>query len=110
MIKEANIMADKKTLQDYQKEFASEIDDVVITVEMLKKVGVSEKILSGEIALRKLYGDEIVQTKERDVFEDNEQKKVEKINLADLKKDEQLRQIWAKIDASEFDDNLNRIV
>lgn len=103
-------MADKKTLQDYQKEFASEIDDVVITVEMLKKVGVSEKILSGEIALRKLYGDEIVQTKERDVFEDNEQKKVEKINLADLKKDEQLRQIWAKIDASEFDDNLNRIV
>ena len=47
-------------ISDYEKENLAEINEFEVSIEDLKKYGLSDEILAYEGGLRKFYGDEIL--------------------------------------------------
>lgn len=103
-------MENSKLVSDYEKEYANEIASVYISIEDLKKCGISEKTLASELYLRNFYGDEIVKSKLVDDVDEKQQKTVVKIDEAEKSIDNELRQIWNDIENSEFDKNVDTII
>ena len=96
-------------ISDYEKENLAEINEFEVLIDDLKKYGLSDEILAYEIGLRKFYGDEILLKTEVDDINEEETKKVTKIDLSDMNIDTQFKAICEDIENSEFDENLDII-
>ena len=96
-------------ISDYEKENLAEINEFEVSIEDLKKYGLSDEILAYEGGLRKFYGDEILIKTEIDDINEEETKKVTKIDLSDMNIDTQFKAICEDIENSEFDENLDII-
>ena len=96
----------KKNLEVYQKEYASEVNNHHVSYNQLEKWGVSRAALSAEVYLRKLYGDEIAKSEVEEEFLSSQEKTVSKLNETEIDVDKELRNIYDKIEHSEFDINL----
>jgi len=96
-------------ISDYEKENLAEINEFEVSIDDLKKYGLSDEILAYESGLRKFYGDEILLKTEVDDINEEETKKVTKIDLSDMNIDTQFKAICEDIENSEFDENLDII-
>lgn len=99
-------MEQSKLLTEYEKEFESEVAKQYISIEDLKKCGVSEKTLASELFLRKIYGDEIVKRTLSDIIDERQEKRISKVGEDEKNIDVELRNIWNDIENSEFDKNM----
>lgn len=103
-------MEQSKLLLNYEKEYASEIAEQVISIDDLMKCGISKKTLASELYLRKIYGDEIVTQTLVDDIDLEKEKKVIKIGDTEKNIDNELRAIFADIENSEFDKNIETVL
>ena len=103
-------MQQSELLTEYELEYAGEIANQVISIEDLKKCGISEKTLASELYLRKIYGDEIVKKTIIDDVDDKKEKAVIKIGMDEKNMDHELRSIFNEIENSEFDKNIDAIL
>ena len=99
-------MGTKKSLSDYQKEYAYEIDNQAVSYTELEKWGVSNEALSCEVLLRKMYGDEIAISTVDEDFNTAQKTAVSKLNETEIGVDQELRNIYERIEQSEFDANV----
>ena len=98
-------MSKQKNLDLIKKEFSEDIEKQIITIDDLKKWGVSKQILQSEIFLRKYFGGEIYsqkKTEEKIVGE----KEVIKLTEEDIAFDSQVREICDNLVDYEFDNNV----
>ena len=103
-------MDKRENLSNYEKEFSIEIADTYVSCEDLVKCGVSNKILSAEVFLRNIYGDEIFNTQGSDADSITGEKRVVKINEDEMNLNSEYKKICSDIENSEFDKNLQTIV
>lgn len=103
------VMEKLSKVTEYEKENLAEINELSVSVDDLKKYGVSSEILAFESALRKLYGDEIFKQTIDDDIDVEQNKTVTKVGLNEMNIDNEFKEICDDIDNSEFDDNLDLI-
>ena len=103
-------MEQKSMLTKYEKELSVEIENQTITVEHLSKCGISKDILSCEVYLRKIYGDEIIENTFHDDLDETKDKVIKKIDESEKNIDAELRAVVQDIENSEFDKNLDTIL
>ncbi len=103
-------MEKKLVLSKYEKELSVEIDNQKITIDQLTKCGISKDVLSCEVYLRKIYGDEIIENTFHDDLDESKTKSIKKIDESERNIDAELRAIVDDIENSEFDKNLDAIV
>lgn len=103
-------MEKKLALSKYEKELSFEIENQRITIDQLIKCGVSKDVLSCEVYLRKIYGDEIIENTFRDDLDESKTKSIKKIDDSERSIDAELRAVVEDIENSEFDKNLDAIV
>ena len=103
-------MEKKLALSKYEKELSFEIENQRITIDQLIKCGVSKDVLSCEVYLRKIYGDEIIENTFRDDLDESKTKSIKKIEDSERSIDAELRAVVEDIENSEFDKNLDAIV
>lgn len=103
------VMEKISKVTEYEKENLAEINELSVSVDDLKKYGVSSEILAFESALRKLYGDEIFKQTIDDDIDVEQNKTVTKVGLNEMNIDNEFKEICDDIDNSEFDDNLDLI-
>ncbi len=99
-------MEQSKLLTTYEQEFSAEIDGQFISIDDLKKCGVSEKTLASELFLRKIYGDDIVKKNTTDFYDTQKTKTVSKVGDDEKNINNELRSILEDIENSEFDKNM----
>ena len=90
-------------LDNYKKEFRSEIANASISVDNLKSVGISNFTLQSEIYLRKFYGEDILMDDDLEVEIDLSKKKIEKVDLKKINSVSELTKYIDDISKSEFD-------
>ena len=102
-------MEKQESLCRFQKEFLEEIRETKLDVQNLKRAKVSDDILGAEIALRKVFGDEIYEkTKaEEDVFGE---KSVIKLTEDDISFDSEVQKICDELIDVNFETGVNVIL
>ncbi len=103
-------MDKKQELSLFEKDNAYEINNFEITIDQLKGIGVPVSALSTETYLRKYYGDVIYTSAIVDSFEEQNNKKIQKLGEDDMSIDKNYRQICTDIETSEFDKVLDEIM
>ena len=101
---------EENIIDTYKKEFRKEIKNENITIETLKKNGVSDFTLLSETYLRKFYGDKILFDKQVASDIDITKKKVEKVDLSKLNVASELAKYINSLSSSEFDTNVDLIL
>ena len=91
---------------DYKKEFYEEIRDIYVKIDDLKDLKISDKIFASEIALRRVFGDEISVSKFADVA-DGEEKTISKLDMQDIEFDASIREICEKVVDPDFDSEVD---
>lgn len=95
-------MEKNEGLKEFKKEFSEEISATNVSVDDLKKYKVSETALGAEVALRKVFGDEIfVQPKTEDSV--NGEKEIVKLSEEDIAFDSEVREICDGLIDNTFD-------
>lgn len=101
-------MKEKLDLNDFEKEYFSEIQSKNVSIYDLKRAGVFEKTLLSEKYLFDCYGDEIFKANSSDeIFG---QKKVVKLSDEEKNSSSELAKILEKIDNDNFDEKLESIL
>lgn len=101
-------MKEKLDLNDFEKEYFSEIQSKNVSIYDLKRVGVSEKTLLSEKYLFDCYGDEIFKASSND--EILGQKRVVKLSDEEKNSSSELDRILEIIDDDKFDEKLESIL
>ena len=101
---------DENLLNKYKKEFRQEILQTNISIDNLKKIGVSDFTLLSEIFLRKYYGDDILLEEETETEIDLSKKKIEKVDLQKINSVSELSKYIEDISKSEFDSNVEMLL
>lgn len=96
-----------QNLSNFEKEYYSEIKELDVSLAELKKCGISDKVISSEMYLYAIYGDEIVTSKIIDDVDAKTKKTVSKIGEDDISSDKGYRSICDEIENSEFDKNVD---
>ena len=97
-------------LTTYKNEFRKEINSENVSIETLKKNGVSDFTLLSEIYLRKFYGDKILFDKQIVNEVDITKKKIEKVDLTKLSVAGELAKYIDGLSDSEFDTNIDLLL
>lgn len=90
-------------LSDLKKEFCIEIKNNVVTLQELKKMGVSDFALKSEIFLRNLYGEDILINEEIEKMVDITKQKVEKVDLTEISKISEVTKMVDDVSNTDFD-------
>ena len=102
-------MEKQDLLHEFQKEFLEEIHEVKLDISSLKKAKVSEDILGAEIAIRKVFGDEIFEkNKIKDDIEG--EKTVVKLTDSDISFDSEVQKICDELIDINFETGVNIIL
>lgn len=100
---------EKEQFERFKKEFAEDIEEEQVTIEILKKNKISSDILQAEVRLHKVFGDEIyLQEKKEEAL--NGEKEIIKLSETDIAFDNEVRKICDEIDNSEFDSKVSQIL
>lgn len=104
-----NNMEKKEGLCRFQKEFLEEIQETKLDVQKLKRAKVSEDVLRAEIALRKVFGDEIYEKNkiEEDVAGE---KSVIKLTEEDISFDSEVQKLCEELVDRNFETGVNIIL
>jgi len=94
---------ENEVIEDLKNEFYAEYKSKKISVDDLKKAGVSESLLKTEIFLRNIYGDDIILNEEVETVVDLAQKKVEKVDLTEINKISELTKLIDNVSNTDFD-------
>ena len=97
---------ENKNVGDYINEYASEIENETVDVAHLNKCGISNDVLSAEVHLYGIYGDEIVLNGVGADEVDEKKKTIQKIGEAEKNVNNEFRSVLDEIENSEFDKNL----
>lgn len=97
---------DNNLINKYKSEFRSEIANSKVSVDELKKMGVTDFALQSEIFLRKHYGEDILMEDDVVVEVDVSKKKIEKVDLKKISSVSELTKYIDEIPRSEFDRNV----
>lgn len=100
-------MEKNQNLNNFEKEYYSEIKETEVSLSELKKYGISDKVVSSEMYLYTIYGDEIVTAKIEDSVDEKTKKTVSKIGEDDISSDKGYRTLCDEIENSEFDKNVD---
>lgn len=103
-------MKKKFSVEDFEKEYSSEIEDEVIYIEDLEKFKVPTSSLKLEIYLRNIYGDEIVSNTSSDELLTGAKKTIEKVDLTQTGTKTLLQNLYEDIDNSDFDKEFDSIL
>lgn len=95
-------------IDSLEKEYSEEINLTKITVDDLKKAKISERSISREIYLRKIYGDEILvgSSGDNEIFG---KRSITKLSDGDFGRRKEVASIFEKIEKSKFDEALDRL-
>lgn len=99
-------MEKSKKLEDFEKEYFSEIKSFEVTEDDLISVKIPKRILAYEVYLRKNFGDKLAKLNDVDDYDVNQKRKIEKVSAEKLDNSE-LNSIISDIDNSEFDNELD---
>ena len=102
-------MENKRKLEDFEKEYYSEIESYNVSEKDLIDAKVNPKFLAYEVYLRKSFGDSFSHNGNADDYDANAKRSVEKLTKDKLDNSE-LTAIIESIETSEFDDNLDSII
>jgi hypothetical protein len=91
---------------DYKKEFYEEIRSINVKLEDLQDLKIPDKVFASEIALRRVFGDEISFTKFADVA-DGEEKTISKLDAQDIEFDASVRDVCERVVDPEFDSEVD---
>lgn len=89
----------------FKKEFLDEINSQKVSVDDLKKNKISNSVLSAEITLRKVFGDEIYAEK-REENSISGEKNIVKLSEEDIAFDSGVREICENLTDQQFDSNV----
>lgn len=103
-------MKKKFSVEDFEKEYSSEIEEEFVSVEDLKKFKVSLSSLKLEIYLRNIYGDDIISNISSDDFLIGAKKSIEKVDLTQVGTKSLLQNLSEDIDNSDFDKEFDAIL
>jgi hypothetical protein len=102
-------MENQSILTKLKREFHEEINDLNVSLEELKKTKVSNEILQTEVALRKIFGDEIYE--KQGVVENVEGvKEVIKLNEEDIAFDSEIQKLCEDLVDNNFETGVNVIL
>lgn len=102
-------MEKNEQMQSFKKEFLDEIKAENVSIESLKKYKISNAVLSAEVKLRKVFGDEIyVPEKKEETL--NGKKEIVKLSETDIAFDSEVREICENLDNSDFDSKVLHIL
>lgn len=97
-----------KNLSDFEREFEDELGMAEVSIEELNALGVSNKALSREVFLRKIYGDKIIVSDETEQQEiTGGRRMVTRLGDEELGFKSELVKVFDEIDNSDFDKNLD---
>ncbi len=99
-------MTNKIILDDFEREYDTEIANFEVDLNDLKKLGVSDRVFASEIFLYKIYGDEIFESKGDDGIDASKTKKITKLSEAEKNENANLKKIFDEIENSKFDEEL----
>lgn len=102
-------MEKEEALKEFKKEFSEEINATKVSVDDLKKQKVSDAVLEAEVALRKVFGDEIYvqpKTVEKIVGE----KEIVKLSEEDITFDSEVREICDGLVDDKFDSGVTLLL
>ena len=102
-------MENKRKLEDFEREYYSEIESYNVSEKDLIDVKVNPKVLAYEVYLRKSFGDSFSSDGNVDDYDAKAKRSVEKLTKEKLDNSE-LNSIMESIEKSEFDDNLDAII
>ena len=94
---------DNEIIKDLKNEFYCETKEKNITIEDLKKAGVSELVIKSEIYLKKLYGEDIILIEEAETSIDLSKKKIEKVDLSEINKISEFTKKIDDVSNTDFD-------
>lgn len=103
-------MEQETLIESFEKEYFAEAVETKVTVDDLKKFGVSNKTLSGEIYLINMFGNEIVKHNFIDDVDENAEGVVTGLDESDILFSKQFSEILNEIETSKFDDNLDTAI
>ena len=93
-------------LEEYKKEYYEEIRNINVQVENLSELKISNDVLAAEVALRRVFGDEIPNEK-FDELDNDDNKAVSKLDAGDIEFDGTVRDICERVVDSKFDSELD---
>lgn len=99
-----------ESLENFENEYADEIESGEIEVEDLLGVQIPENALKCEIYLRKIYGDEFVQDKSEESVEVSGKAVVEKLGEKDLSVNKTLNERLVEIEKDPFNNSLESLL
>lgn len=93
----------------FKKEFQDEINNYNVSLDDLKKVKLSNSVLSAEITLRKVFGDEIFVSKKTEETIGGE-KTIVKLSEEDISFDSRVRELCEQLPDANFDANISVVL
>lgn len=97
---------ENEKLEEFKKEYFDEINATDVSLEDLKKYKVSNDVLSAEVALRKLFGDELYIPKKTEEKIEGE-KEVIKLSEEDIAFDSEVREICENLLNDDFESGVS---
>lgn len=92
-----------------KKEFQEEIDNEKVDITQLRKNKISNSVLSAEITLRKVFGDEIFVPKKTEETIGGE-KTIVKLSEEDISFDSRVRELCEELPDAKFDANVSVVL
>lgn len=108
MINGCVLMKENK-IEDFEREYYSEIKNFFISKRDLLDLKINPKFLAYEVYLCNTFGDDFAEIDEIDDYNENAKIKVEKISKEKLN-DSEFSDIMSDIEQSDFDDNVDKII
>lgn len=93
----------------FKKEFQDEINNCNVSLDDLRKVKLSNNVLSAEITLRKVFGDEIFMPKKKEEIIGGE-KTIVKLSEEDISFDSRVRELCEELPDAKFDANISVVL
>lgn len=100
---------ENEKISAYKKEFKEDIDAEKITIAELKKSRVASGVLEAEVALHKIFGDEIYVPKKKEEKIEGE-KEIIKLSESDIAFDSKVRELCENLADPSFDSNVGVVL
>lgn len=103
-------MHEINNLENFEKEYYLESSEKKVTIDDLKKYGVTDRTLAGEVYLISLFGNEIVEHKISDEIDENAEAEITTLDDYDIETNMAYNEIIKRIDESSFDENIDAAI
>ena len=96
-------------INEYEKEFQTEVEQENVSVEDMLNFGISKSALALEVYLKNIYGEGLFKNEVSDKT-DVSAKDIKKLTDFDLNRNQELQNILSELEQKEFDEQVNKVL